>query len=57
MSVSSTGESRRHEQEYFHVLHEEKLKLVTLSGEHFGNFSNASEVNMAHDTIILFLGI
>ena len=37
--------------------HQEEFKVVTASGEHRGNTSNAFEVSVAHDTIILFLEI
>lgn len=50
--LGSAGEMSRDTFTYYMT----KFNLVTLSEEHFGNSLHASEVNMAHDKTILFLG-
>lgn len=55
MSLSSAGHSREMSMNTSRT--RRKFKLVTLSGEHSSNTSNASGVDMACDTIIPLVGI
>jgi len=55
IAISSTGELERHENEPAYIS-TGGPNWLTLYREHFADVLNASEVNVAHDTIITFLG-